>query len=150
MSVPAAVRLPRSLLAAIERAAESAYPAECCGLLVGRPARPPAETTIEVTRIAPSANLAADPERGFEVAPDLFARLATGDEDGAGGLVGLYHSHPGGAPAPSARDRAAAWQGGWVWLVTAVADGRASATAAHLVAAGGGSFRALALEVVRE
>ncbi len=147
--VPVAVRLDRAVLDGIERAAEAAWPREACGLLLGRTMGRP--VVVEVTRAAPSENVAADPERSFEVAPALFARLAADPASGGARLVGLYHSHPDGPAAPSPRDRAAAWQDGWIWLITAVADGRAGTTAAHVAigAAGEGrAFRPVPLEVV--
>ncbi len=137
------LRLPATLLAEITAAAEAAYPAECCGLLVGRGRR-----QLRVTRVVPSVNLLAAERRDrFEVDPALRLALMRELGDGPERLIGHYHSHPDHAAAPSATDLAMAFEPELVWLITAVAGGRAGATAAFRLAAGGGAFRALALKI---
>ena len=83
-------------IATLVAEAARAAPAECCGLLLGRGGR--------VDQVRPAANVAADPLRRFEIDP--AALLAAHREARAGGveLLGYYHSHPEGHPAPSATD----------------------------------------------
>ena len=131
--------LPPALLKAIVDAAEAAYPDECCGLLVGRTA--PAGD-IYIRRVEASPNVVdGDPARRFEVDPqlrfDLMRELADGDMR----LVGLYHSHPGHAAQPSEHDLSMAWEPELVWLITAVHDGQAVLTTAHVLDDGGRQFR---------
>lgn len=151
-----AVRVSRALLREMERAAESAYPEECCGLLVGRPE---AGGGIALTRRAASPNLSPVPHSAFEIDPQLWLDLRRALAGGPEALVGLHHSHPDGAPEPSARDLAAAWEEGMLWLVTAVARGRAGETTAHRFeggeaaageasGGGGGGFTPVALRIV--
>lgn len=130
-------------LKAITDAAEAAYPDECCGLLVGRPG--PGGTTV-VGRAEPSRNLAeGDRRRSFEVDPqarfDLMRRLEGTPEH----IVGLYHSHPGAPAEPSPRDLERAWEPDLVWLITAVHQGQAIHTTAHVVDADGDGFRRVGL-----
>ena len=124
-------------LEAVASHAESAYPAECCGLLVGTAG----VREWRVRRVVPSRNLAPAPGRDrFEVDPALHLKLHRELRETGEGIVGLYHSHPDGQPAPSATDLESAWEPGLVWLITAVRAGRAAGTAAHLfVAADGGA-----------
>ena len=136
------IAITRSLLATICRNAEAAYPYECCGLLIGRE---DGAGGIEVSRIAPSANLAADRRRRFEVDPALYLTLERTLPGAAERLVGLYHSHPDGAAIPSAQDAAAAWEEGWIWLIVPVRRGRAGKAAAHRLTAPGGPFEAMPL-----
>ena len=115
-------------LDAIAAAAEAAYPHECCGLLAGRTAAPDA---LRVTRVVPSRNVAEQRRHDrFEVDPqvrfDLMRALAGSDER----LIGHYHSHPDHPAVPSATDRAMAHEPDLIWLITAVAAGRATATRA--------------------
>jgi proteasome lid subunit RPN8/RPN11 len=78
------------------------YPAECCGLLLGRPA-----PRREVLQLVEAENVAAAPRATFELAPSALLeaeRLAAtlGLE-----VLGVYHSHPSGPSWPSARDSTA-------------------------------------------
>lgn len=125
-------------LARIERAAEAAYPAESCGLLVGRGT---ATETLTVSRVVESRNLkAAERDDRFEVDPkvrfDLMREL-DGTEDR---IVGHYHSHPDHPAAPSETDLSMVWEPEMIWLITAVSRGTATATTAHLPTPDGTAF----------
>jgi len=99
------LRLPESLAEEIRRHGETAYPAECCGALVGR-----AEAEAkEVVRLAPAVNRRTDDPHRYLIAPDDLRRLEA--EVRAAGLeiVGYFHSHPDHPAAPSAFDADHAW-----------------------------------------
>ncbi len=69
---------------------------ECCGLLAGRGG--------VITHAFPAENVAANPATSYEIAPkEVFEMMR---EFRAAGLefLGIYHSHPKGDNAPSARD----------------------------------------------
>ena len=137
------IRIARSLLERIERAAEASYPDECCGLLAGRHG---AADDILVTRVAESVNLTGGNARmSFEVDSrvrlNLMKELRGGDDD----VVGLYHSHPDHSAEPSARDLDRVFEPDLIWLITAVAQGRAVETRAHVFEPEGPRFRAVAL-----
>lgn len=68
---------------------------ECCGLLAG--------SDGVITRAFPAMNAMASATE-YEIAPQELFRLMK--EIGAAGLqmMGIYHSHPKGDNAPSARD----------------------------------------------
>jgi proteasome lid subunit RPN8/RPN11 len=101
--------VPRDLLAAMQRLAATACPAEACGLLLGTPRR--------ITALAPSRNLATA-EDAFEIDTALHLRLQRTTR----AVVGVWHSHPRGPAVPSARDQAGAWDPSLLWLITG-ADG---------------------------
>jgi len=57
-----------------------------------------------ITRVFPATNVASDPARRYEIAPQEIVRFmremrATGLE-----FLGIYHSHPNGENVPSPRD----------------------------------------------
>lgn len=86
--------------------AASAYPAEACGLLVGREA----ESIVDVVRLAPAGNRAARANR-YDVDPlDLLAAVRAARSDGLD-VVGVWHSHPNHPAVPSRTDAEEAWQG---------------------------------------
>jgi len=102
--------IAKTLIEQMRRAAVEALPNECCGLLVGRRA-----PVAVVTRVVPAANVHDDPARFFTVDPAAQFKLLRdlGDER----LLGVYHSHPEGPPAPSPRDLAEANDPDLIWLV---------------------------------
>jgi proteasome lid subunit RPN8/RPN11 len=69
---------------------------ECCGLLTGRDG--------VITHSFAAENVAADPAKGYEIAPQEVIRLMR--EFRASGLefLGIYHSHPKGDNTPSPTD----------------------------------------------
>lgn len=139
------IRLDALHLETIRDAAEAAYPDECCGLLVGR--REDADR-VKVTRVEPSRNVAREGTRErFEIDPELRFRLMRGLEGGPDDIVGHYHSHPDHAAQPSARDLAMAFEPDLVWIIAAVARGRATDVRAHRLDAGAGGFREIAIVI---
>ncbi len=138
------IAIARRLLDEIRRRAEAAYPEECCGLLLGHEQD---KDRILVSAAVASANLAAEPQRHFEVDPVLYLRLCrrAEAEPSSAQLVGLYHSHPEGEAVPSASDAAEAWQEGWIWLIVPLASGRAGTPGAFRLLRMGGPFEAIEL-----
>ena len=135
--------IPAAMLKRIADAAEAAYPDECCGLLVGRD---DGATTLRVTRVAETANIAA--ARGtdvFEVDPQARFDLMRALDGGPERIVGHYHSHPDQPAQPSARDLALAFEPDLAWLIVSVVGGQAVHVTAHVLDAAGTQFRPVAL-----
>lgn len=132
---------PPPALKRIVDLAETDYPRETCGLVVGRRAG----DTLRVTRIEPSRNLAPAPEHRFQIDPALRLRLQRELRGGGGEVIGFYHSHPDGAARPSETDLAQAEEPGLVWIIVAVADGQAIQVGAHRLMPGGERFEEVAL-----
>lgn len=117
-------------LRAIGDAAERAYPEECCGLLVGRRRG----SLTRVTKAHAASNVANTARRRrFAIDPAARFALARALRGGPDAVVGHYHSHPDHPCEPSPRDVAAAFEPDLVWLITAVAAGRATHTAAFMI-----------------
>jgi proteasome lid subunit RPN8/RPN11 len=126
---PRAVSLTPHQLSAIVRHAETAYPEEACGLMIGRRGR---SGVIGVSRVEPSPNLAPDNRRErFEVDPALRLRLERALRGSGEAIVGHYHSHPEHPARPSASDRARAYEPELIWLIVSVVNGEAVACGAH-------------------
>jgi proteasome lid subunit RPN8/RPN11 len=98
------IQLRREHLEAMIEHAREAAPAECCGLIGGTFGT---FGTVEASArtLYRLRNVSADPELGYEAAPeDLFAAQRQMREDGEE-LLAIYHSHPRAAdPAPSETD----------------------------------------------
>ncbi|CUW41157.1 putative CysO-cysteine peptidase [Magnetospirillum sp. XM-1] len=107
-------------MADIATAAEAAWPAEGCGLLIGKGRR-----VITVTRVMNADNLLkAQGNDRFELDPKVrFAaeRSVRGTKER---VVGHWHSHPDGSARPSATDLAQAWEPELIWLIVGIAPDR--------------------------
>ncbi len=112
------MKVRRGVLTAIEVHARRDAPHECCGLLLG--------TAAEILEAVPTRNIAAEPSRRYEIAPeDHFAALRRCRNDGEGvAVVGGYHSHPRSAPVPSATDLEQAFLE-FVYMIAGPVDGSA-------------------------
>jgi proteasome lid subunit RPN8/RPN11 len=110
--------LPQRCRAELLRAACASWPAEACGVLVGRLTAHAAA----VARLGAARSLVQGPAAAhrFELDPaDFTAAWATAERDRLQ-VLGVWHSHPHGDAVPSAMDGDAAWEG-YAWLIAAVA-----------------------------
>lgn len=97
-------------LAQAIRAAAAASPAqEVCGLLLGVEGR--------VEALLPSANVAPNPARHFEIDPQALLAAHRAARVGGPAVIGHYHSHPTGPVAPSRTDAAASHGDGALWII---------------------------------
>ncbi len=112
--------LSKSHLVQIEREVRAANLRECCGLIEGvREGEALRAKTLHPTRNMSSAYDA------FEIDPAEQFRLLRGLRGTGRALIGCYHSHPGTSPLdPSARDRAAAAEEDFVWLIAGIRNAR--------------------------
>lgn len=96
------IDIPAPLEKALLRAAEAAYPEECCGALLGRVAG----DERRVSELLPLDNArATQRRRRFLITPDDY-RHAERKADACGlKLIGFYHSHPDHPSRPSEYDR---------------------------------------------
>jgi proteasome lid subunit RPN8/RPN11 len=91
--------------------AHAAAPHEACGILLGAPGA--------ITAAVAAANVAAHPDRGFEIDPATLLRVHRGARGSGAAVIGWYHSHPNGAGGPSKTDAARAVEDGMLWLIVA-------------------------------
>ena len=115
VDMEAPVRISSIALGDLIAAAGQSPDAEICGLLFGSGDR--------IEQVRPCANVAIDPREAFEIDPGALIAAHRSSRAGGPAMIGHYHSHPSGTPAPSPRDAAAAANDGALWLI--LAGGRA-------------------------
>ena len=98
------LRLSASLVDEIRREGERAYPAECCGVLAGRPGEVKA-----VLKLVPMTNRRTDDPHRYLIAPDDLRRIEAELRSSGLEVLGCYHSHPDHPAVPSAFDTEQAW-----------------------------------------
>jgi proteasome lid subunit RPN8/RPN11 len=101
--------LAPALRADLATAACSAYPEECCGVLLGTDL---AASRPRIAEIAVLPNEAPDRLRRFALSTAALANVSR-QHRGRHDVVGFFHSHPNGRAWPSQADllQASAWPG---------------------------------------
>ena len=129
--------LPLALREQLSVEARSAFPHECCGLIEGiREGE-----VARALKLHPTANLSERPD-SFKIDPAAHLRFNREARAAGREIIGCYHSHPRGRPAPSARDRMEEGSDSFLWLIAALKDGTAAPDFAAFV---GADFRPLSL-----
>jgi proteasome lid subunit RPN8/RPN11 len=140
------LRLPGALLEEIRRHGAAAYPAECCGVMVGRSGGTDAK---EVVRLRPAVNRRTDDPHRYLIAPDDLRRLEREVQGDGLEIVGYYHSHPDHPAEPSAYDAAHAWP--WYsYLIVRVEQGQPREAASYTLDADRPLMHSEPLEVLSE
>jgi proteasome lid subunit RPN8/RPN11 len=122
------LRLPGALAEEIRGHGEAAYPAECCGALVGRIDG----QAKEVVRLVPAVNRRTDDPHRYLIAPDDLRRLEAEVRAAGQEIVGYYHSHPDHPARPSAFDAEHAWP--WYsYLIVRIDRGRGAELASWVL-----------------
>lgn len=118
--------------------AESTYPEECCGLLLGK-INGEIKTLIDVLPTENSwdeqtadqfVEISGLPWRSksrsssFSIAPRVILKAQKDARDRQLDLIGIYHSHPDNQAIPSEFDRAIAWQR-YSYIIISVQQGKA-------------------------
>ena len=127
--------LPRALADAIRRHAEREYPAECCGVLLGR-AEAEGRAVVEA-RACTNARVGEEAHDRYAIAPqELIAAQREARERGLV-IVGFYHSHPDHPATPSATDAAEAYWPECVYVIASVPQGKAGELNAFVLSGNG-------------
>lgn len=113
----------------LARHAETAYPDEACGALLGHA---DGSTSPIVTRAIPLSNSEPPGGDGYQISPAQLCELHPDGDAREGRLVGFYHSHPDRTPRPSRRDLQNGLPG-LVYAAVSVRSGRAGARTAWLI-----------------
>src|SRR5690606_13233814 len=87
---------------------------DLCGILLG--------TGNSIDRAVPTANVAEDRRRRFEIDPQALIDAHRHARAGGPQVLGYYHSHPDGPAAPSAVDAALAAGDGMIWAIIGETD----------------------------
>jgi proteasome lid subunit RPN8/RPN11 len=106
------ILIPIGLQDRIAEDARAALPRESCGLLVGTKRG----EILRIVYVRPTRNVATQPD-AFEIDPAAHIALMRALRGTERQIIGCYHSHPNGTSEPSARDLAASFEQGLVWLI---------------------------------
>jgi proteasome lid subunit RPN8/RPN11 len=140
------LRLAASLADDIRHHGEAAYPAECCGALVGRAGE---DGIKDVVRLAPAFNRRTDDPHRYLIAPDDLRRLEAQVRSEGLEIVGYYHSHPDHPAVPSVFDAEHAWP--WYsYVIVQVEQGRGADLASWVLDDDRPRMHAESLEVLSE
>jgi proteasome lid subunit RPN8/RPN11 len=117
----------------IHNHAETTYPEECCGLILGH-LTDAGKTVIEVipTENAwnnqadnfPGANKINNTRRRYAIAPEIMLQVQKQARDRSLNIIGIYHSHPDNSATPSECDRLYAWPE-YSYIIVSVQNGKA-------------------------
>lgn len=130
------IKLSCHHLAAIRQHGESAYPNECCGLLIGTIAHQ-SKIVVEVKATqnvwnAKAAELFSSVEAkravnqlsNYAISPQTILEVQKEVRDRALTIIGIYHSHPNQSAIASECDRLYAWEQ-YSYIIVAVVEGKA-------------------------
>lgn len=109
------IDVTREALDLMRRAAQGADPYEACGLLLGSRE----QGALRVTHTVEARNTHPRPRTHFEIDPKTLIEAFRAEREGGLALIGYFHSHPYGAPAPSATDQDMAPGDGRIWAIAA-------------------------------
>ena len=131
------LKLSTEHLAAIRAHAESTYPDECCGLLLGKLSQ--GSKTLEEVVATENAwsvqaaesfpaidaiELGSNKRHHYTIAPEVMLRAQRQARDRQLDIIGIYHSHPDHPAMPSEFDRVYAWYQ-YSYIIVSVPQGKA-------------------------
>ena len=132
------INLHSDHLQAIQAHAESTYPEECCGLLLGN-LNADVKTLIEVVptenswdeeaasnfqSVESSTNHKPSKRNRFSIAPKVMLQAQKNARDRNLNIIGIYHSHTEHPAVPSEFDRVIAWSE-YSYIIVSVRQGSA-------------------------
>ncbi|MEH2362651.1 M67 family metallopeptidase [Nostoc sp.] len=128
------IRLRQEHLQTIRTHAESTYPDECCGIILGYLANE-CKTVVEVmptenvwnTEAAaefPGDRTTESKSRQYAIAPEIMLKTQKEARDRSLNIIGIFHSHPDHPAIPSECDRLYGWQG-YSYIIVSVQNGKA-------------------------
>tara|TARA_A100001037_G_scaffold306868_1_gene357824 strand:+ start:20627 stop:21052 length:426 start_codon:yes stop_codon:yes gene_type:complete len=102
-------------LSVIKRSISLSKDEEVCGLFLGSGLLP---NSVMVTKVVPTSNVAKrERHKRFEIDPVIRLQLERDTRNLPIGIVGHYHTHPGGEAVPSEIDLASAHEPNLFWLI---------------------------------
>jgi len=126
----------------LKHAAESGFPLEVCGLLVGVSDN----SGWHVNSVRPVANLNTDRAADrFTLDPADYQRIDRELRGSGSEIIGVYHSHPDCPAKPSPTDLDSAWEG-FAYPIISVCDGTATDFRCWALNASGDAFMPVSIE----
>ena len=125
------LHLTRAIYEAIRAHGEETYPHECCGALLGKST----SDGWQVQAAVRAGNTRTDSAHNrYHIAPLELVKIERDARRQGLGIAGFYHSHPDHPAQWSATDFAEAHWLGCSYVITAVAQGKATVTNSFLLA----------------
>jgi proteasome lid subunit RPN8/RPN11 len=115
------LRISSSDLESILMHSKEEYPKEACGIMKGHMKLVNGVRMNEVLKVYPTKNIHPNPLRGYKIHPEDQYRIYV-ELDPDLELVGFYHSHPHGPPAPSQTDVDTCNYHGYSFLIVSLED----------------------------
>jgi proteasome lid subunit RPN8/RPN11 len=140
------LRLSKSVFDEIRAHGEQTYPHECCGALVG--VSTPEGWLVE--RAVRAGNMRTDSAHNrYSIAPAELVKIEREARLQGLGIAGFYHSHPDHPAQWSPTDFAEAHWIGCSYVITAVAQGKATVTNSFLLAGASEEDKQFKQETIR-
>ena len=132
------LRVAAEHIRAICAHAQSTYPQECCGLLLGKLSQDgkilidaiatenvwSAQAVESFSQIDTKWQLSDNKSTHYTIAPEEILRVQKESRDRQLDIIGIYHSHPDHPAIPSEFDRVCAWQA-YSYIIVSVPQGKA-------------------------
>lgn len=125
------LKISKAVYEAMRAHGEEAYPEECCGVLLDRPA--PGGSLVEQTLRATNLYAGKDRTR-YQIDPAELVKIEREARRHGLGIAGFYHSHPDCPAEWSKTDLAEAHWMGCSYVITAIYRGAAAETNSFLLA----------------
>jgi proteasome lid subunit RPN8/RPN11 len=113
------IKIPSNLLLEIYAHTESAYPNECCGLLVGT--LEGEDRLVHTFRKCKNLNTERARDR-YEMDPMCILKTQREFENGPWDIIGIYHSHPDHPSRASQTDTDRGWPN-YSYVIVSVQNG---------------------------
>jgi len=125
---------------------EETYPHECCGALLGKSTA----DGWQVEAAVRAGNTRTDSAHNrYQISPVELIRIEREARGRGLGIAGFYHSHPDHPAQWSQTDLAEAHWLGCCYVITAVAQGKATVTNSFLLAGATEEEKRFELEIIR-
>ena len=109
----------------LNKYAETEYPAECCGLLIGRGT----QDNLNIDEIIQSPNIAkGNKSTLFEIDPQIRLNTQRRLRNSPQRVIGHFHSHPDAPSSPSPTDLSMAFEAELIWAIVSVKNSVANGT----------------------
>jgi len=140
------LRLTEAVYAAIRTHGEETYPYECCGALLGKLTLDGWQ--VEAAVRASNEKIGSARNR-YQIAPAELVRMEREARRRSLKIAGFYHSHPDHPAHWSPTDMAEAHWLGCSYVITAVAQGKATETRSFLLAGATGEEKRFEQETIK-
>jgi proteasome lid subunit RPN8/RPN11 len=124
------LHIPQPLYDQLRTHGEETYPHECCGILLGKSIA----NALTVHTLLRAGNTRTDSAHNrYHIAPQELIRAQREARQQGLDIIGFYHSHPDHPAQWSPTDFAEAHWFGCAYIITAIAQGKATITNSFLL-----------------